>query len=217
MDLDHDDDLRLDLATTLAPGETVTLYRGDGPLLTVGITSVDGVDVVGAVDPAARVRTADLLTARLYAEDAAWFATFVVRGVAAHADGPAVVELRVGDALRVTSERWSERVPFRCTALIREEAGGDLLRGTTTDLSLTGVGVFVHGDAVPLDAHVGVTLEGDGRGAVTFRGAVVRRAPAPGGQLLGLEVLGVSRADHGRLARLLHRQARDPWGEPPPH
>jgi hypothetical protein len=207
MDLDHDDDLPLVLATTLVPGETLTLLRGDGPLIVVGITAVDGVDVAGAIDPASRLGTGELLTARLYSDDAAWFATFVVQGVDRHADGPAVVDLRLGDALRVTSERWSERVAFGCAALVREEAGGAVLRGRVVDLSLTGVGVVIHGDAVPLDAHVGVTLEGDGRGSIAFRAAVVRRAPVAGGHLLGLEVLGVSRADHGRLARLLRRHA----------
>ncbi len=202
-----DDDLRPDLAAALVPGTTMTFLRGDGPLLTVGITAVEGVDVVGAVDPEASLRAADLLTARVRGHDGNWFATFVVRGVERRGDGPAVVELRIGDALRVTSGRWSERAPFRCSVLLRDEAGAGVLRGTVTDLSQTGVGLRLHGDALPLGAHVGVTLEGDGRGAIAFRGAVVRRAPAPGGHLVGIEVLGISRTDHGRLARLLHRRA----------
>ena len=205
---DAADDARLDLAAILEPGDVLELFRADGPLVRLTVAAVEDTDLVGVVDAAARVRTADLLTARLHRGDDAWFATFLVRGgEEERPDGTRRVTLAIGDALQVTSERWAERVPLHCAALLREESGSDLLRGTVTDASLTGVAVLVHGDAVPLDAHVGATLEGDGRGAIAFRARVIRRAPVPGGYLLGLEILGISGADHGRLARVLARQA----------
>ncbi len=205
-----DDDLRLDLAAALAPGDVLMLLRGDGPLERATVTDVRGLDVVVAVDGAVRISTAELLTARLRDPTTAWFASFVARGGEDRPGGVRLLTLTIAQAVRIEDpRRWSERVPFSCVALLREEGAAGLVRGTVVDLGLTGTAVLVAGDAAPLDAHVGVTLEGDGRGAIAFRAQVVRRHETAGRTLLGLEVLGISAVDHARLARLLARHTDD--------
>jgi hypothetical protein len=171
------------------------------------LTAVDGVDVEGTPEDECRLAPSDLLTARVYADDAAWFGTFLVRGSRPRASGPALVALRVGDALRVTSERWAERAPVDFPALLRVEPGRDApIRGTATDVSLTGVGIFVWDDDPLPGERVGVTLAGEGGGAIAFRGRVVRCARVGHGSLLGVEILGISADDHRRLAQLIARR-----------
>jgi hypothetical protein len=197
----HDDE-RLLFASLLEPGETLTLARADGPLVEVLVTAVDTVDVDLRVR-ADELPVGSLAAVRIHSGDAAWFATMIV--VESEGD---LVKARVGDALRVTSERWTERVELGCAAVIRPETGLDaVIRGECLNASLTGVALRVFGEPPTAGAAVGVTLTGAGDGSIAFRGRVARVGRASHGAILGVEMIGISRDDHRRLAAAIARAA----------
>ena len=200
---DTDDDQRSALAEILVPGEDIVLALAAGRLVDAQILHVDGVDLELAIDGLPPLE-GSLVTARAHDGVHAWFATLVVGGHELLDDGRVVTHLRVGDALRVSSERWSERAGHAEPAVLRPESEHDVvLRGRTCDISRTGVAIVVHDGDLPVGARAGIVLGGAGAGTVAFRGLVRRRGWAEGGRLLGVEVIGISTEDDGRLARLV--------------
>ena len=64
-----------------------------------------------------------LATIRLHDGIGAWFATLIVLAAEPADGGAETVTTRIGDALRVTSERWTERVDLVAPAVLRPEVG----------------------------------------------------------------------------------------------
>ena len=126
-----------------------------------------------------------------------------------------MVSTRIGDALRVTSERWTERVELVAPAVLRPEVGPDpMLRAESLNLSLTGVALRVRERPPELGTRIGVVLAGDGDGSIAFRGRVTRSSRTSHGAVLGVEIVGISRDDHRRLQRAIGRRY-EPSGQPP--
>jgi hypothetical protein len=197
-------DERLQFAALLEIGSTLTMVRADGPMVEVLVTAVDGVDL--DVRPiAGALPTGALASTRLHGAGGAWFATAMVL------DGEsAVVRIRIGDALRVTSERWPERVALGGGVVLRPEAGLDaVVRGECLNASLTGVAVRVPGAPPAAGSTVGVLLAGDGTGSIAFRGRVVRIGRASHGSLVAVALVSIARDDHLRLARAIARAAQN--------
>ena len=193
-------------AASLDAGDDLLLARADGPLVDATVLRVDGVDLelrapVGQLPPGA------LATTRLHDGSAAWFATLIVLAADGAAGEAETVTTRIGDALRVTSERWTERVDLVAPAVLRPEAGPDpMLRAESLNLSLTGVALRVRERAPELGTRIGVVLAGDGDGSIAFRGRVTRSARTSHGVVLGVEIVGISREDHLRLQRAIGRR-----------
>jgi hypothetical protein len=196
-----DDDERLRFASLLDAGDALTLVRADGPLVDAVVTAIDGVDL--ELRPTAgELPEGALASLRIHAGDAAWFATLIVLE-----SEPALARARIGDALQVTSERWTERIELGGPVVIRPESGLDaVVRGECLNASLTGVAVRL-AVAPPPGSTLGVTLPGDGEGSVAFRGRVARVARASRGSIVGIELIGISRDDHRRLGRLIARKS----------
>ncbi len=169
---------------------------------------IDGVDLELRA-PAGQLAPGALATTRLHDGSAAWFATLIVLDTAAGTGEAEVITTRVGDALRVTSERWTERVELVAPAVLRPESGPDpMLRAESLNLSLTGVALRVRERPPELGTRIGVVLAGDGDGSIAFRGRVTRSARTSHGVVLGIEIVGISRDDHLRLQRAIGRRSR---------
>jgi hypothetical protein len=202
--IDAGDDLRLALAATLRPGDLLELAASAGALVTIEIERIDGVDFRARIADAVELPVGSLLAARVHDGVTAWYCTFIALDAAIGPDGALVAELRLGDADRITSERWSERLPLACPAILRREGGGgEVLRGVAVDGSGVGVAVLLREGDLPAGAMVGVTLAGLGGGGIVFRGLVRRRTWTHDGRLLGIEIVDVSATDRARLERAL--------------
>lgn len=195
-------DDRLLFADALDAGHELTVARADGPLVDTTVISVTGVDLELRAEPGSLPEGA-LATARLHDGGSAWFATLMVLSV----DGQ-LVRARIGDALPVTSERWAERVDLVGPAVVRPESGAStIIRAESLNVSLTGIALHVR-EAAPLaGTSVGVVLAGDGDGSIACRARVQRRTATPTGALLALEIIGISREDHRRLAQAIDRRS----------
>ena len=197
---------REEFAAALDAGDELLLARADGPLVDATVLRIDGVDVdlraeAGDLEPGA------LATIRLHDGVGAWFATLIVLGAEPVEGGAEVVSTRIGDALRVTSERWTERVELVAPAVLRPEVGPDpMLRAESLNLSLTGVALRVRDRPPELGTRIGVVLAGDGDGSIAFRGRVTRSSRTSHGAVLGVEIVGISRDDHRRLQRAIGRR-----------
>jgi PilZ domain len=197
---------REDFAASLDAGDDLLLARADGPLVDATVLRVAGVDLELRA-PAGQLASGALATTRLHDGSAAWFATLIVLDAAPATDGVEVVSARVGDALRVTSERWTERVDLVAPAVLRPEVGPDpMLRAESLNLSLTGVALRVRERAPELGTRIGVVLASDGDGSIAFRGRVTRSSRTSHGVVLGVEIVGISREDHVRLQRAISRR-----------
>jgi len=203
--IDAADDLRLALAATLRAGDGLELAAAAGAMVTGEIERIDGVDFCVRLRDTAALPVGSLLAARVHDGVTAWFCTFIALDAAVDGDGSCLAELRLGDADRVTSERWSERRPLECPALLRREDTGAVVRGVAVDGSAIGVAVLVRDVDVPAGTMLGVTLAGLGGGGIAFRGLVRRRTWTHDGRLLGIEIADVSAADLARLERALAR------------
>jgi len=193
-------------AASLDAGDALLLARADVPLVDATVLRVDGVDLALRA-PAGQLPPGALATTRLHDGSAAWFATLIVLGAEPAAGDAETVATRIGDALRVTSERWTERVDLVAPAVLRPEAGPDpMLRAESLNLSLTGVALRVRELAPELGTRIGVVLAGDGVGSIAFRGRVTRSARTSHGVVLGVEIVGISREDHLRLQRAIGRR-----------
>ena len=197
---------REEFAASIDAGDDLLLARADGPLVDATVLRVDGVDLELRA-PAGQLVPGALATTRLHDGSAAWFATLIVLDTAAATGDAEVVTARVGDALRVTSERWVERVELVAPAVLRPESGPDpMLRAESLNLSLTGVALRVRERPPELGTRIGVVLAGDGDGSIAFRGRVTRSARTSHGVVLGVEIVGISRDDHLRLQRAIGRR-----------
>jgi len=197
---------REEFAASLEAGDDLLLARADGPLVDATVLRIDGVDLELRA-PAGQLAPGALATTRLHDGSAAWFATLIVLDAAAASDAGEIVNARVGDALRVTSERWTERVELVAPAVLRPESGPDpMLRAESLNLSLTGVALRVRERAPELGTRIGVVLAGDGDGSIAFRSRVTRSARTSHGVVLGVEIVGISRDDHLRLQRAIGRR-----------
>ena len=197
---------REEFAAALDAGDELLLARADGPLVDATVLRIDGVDVElradGGRPGAGRARD----DPRLHDGVGAWFATLIVleRG---RGGGAETISTRIGDALRVTSERWTERVELVAPAVLRPEVGPDpMLRAESLNLSLTGVALRVRERPPELGTRIGVVLAGDGDGSIAFRGRVTRSSRTSHGAVLGVEIVGISRDDHRRLQRAIGRR-----------
>ncbi len=194
-------DDRLLFAHALDAGHELTVARADGPLVDTTVMAVTGVDLDLRAAPGA-LPEGTLATARLHDGSSAWFATLMVLSV----DGT-LVRARIGDAVPVTSERWAERVDLPGPAVVRPESGATaIVRAESVNISLTGIALAVNGAAPAAGTSVGVVLAGDGDGSIACRARVQRRTATPGGALLALEIIGISREDHRRLAQAIDRR-----------
>ena len=197
---------REQFAAALDAGDELLLARADGPLVDATVLRVDGVDLdlralAGELVPGA------LATTRLHDGEGAWFATLIVLAPSRPKAGAEAVTTRIGDALRVTSERWTGRVDLVAPAVLRPEAGPDpMLRAESLNLSLTGVALRVRERPPELGTRIGVVLAGDGDGSIAFRGRVTRSSRTSHGVVLGVEIVGISRDDHLRLQRAIGRR-----------
>jgi PilZ domain len=197
---------REQFAAALDAGDELLLARADGPLVDATVLRVDGVDLdlralAGDLVPGG------LATIRLHDGESAWFATLIVLGTEPVEGGAEAVTTRIGDALRVTSERWTERVDLVAPAVLRPEVGPDpMLRAESLNLSLTGVALRVRERPPELGTRIGVVLAGDGDGSIAFRGRVTRSSRTSHGAVLGVEIVGISRDDHRRLQRAISRR-----------
>jgi hypothetical protein len=201
--IDAADDLRLALAATLRAGDSLELAAAAGALVTGEIERIDGVDFCVRLPGTAALSVGSLLAARVHDGVTAWFCTFIALDASVDADGACVAELRLGDADRITSERWSERRPLECPALLRREDTGAVVRGVAVDGSATGIAVLLREGDVPAATMLGVTLAGLGGGGIAFRGLVRRRTWTHDGRLLGIEIADMSTTDLQRLERAL--------------
>ncbi len=196
---------RDDFAEALDAGEQLLLARADGPLVEAAVIAIDGVDLELRAEPGSLAPGA-LATIRRYDGEAAWFATLIVLEVDAGQNGDDIVRARVGDALRVSSERWTERVDLVGPAVLRPEVGPDpLLRAESLNASLTGVALRVSDRPPDIGVRIGVVLSGDGDGSIAFRGRVIRVSRTSRGAVVGVEIVGISREDHRRLQRAVAR------------
>jgi hypothetical protein len=199
-------DLRLSFASLLRPGGELTLARADGPMVDTRIATVTGVDLE-LVAPPRTFTIGGLSTVRMHDGESAWFATMMVIDVA-DSDEVATVRVRIGDAMPVTSERWTERVAFVGPAVLRPESGLEtVVRAESLNASLTGVALRVREGAPAVGVRVGVVIAGDGDGSIAFRGRVSRSSRTSHGAVLGVEIIGISRDDHRRLERAIARRA----------
>jgi hypothetical protein len=201
--IDARDDLRLALAGTLRPGDRMQLGAGGGALVDVEILDVDGVDFQARVDAVLPLPVGSLLSGRLYDGVDAWYCTFITLDGTERWDGSRSLSLRLGDADRIASERWSERRRLSCPALVRREADGVVLRGSAVDASAVGIAVRLREGDLAAGGMVGVTLAGAGGGGIAFRGLVRRRTWSDEGRLFGIEVVDISADDRRRLERAL--------------
>jgi hypothetical protein len=197
---------REQFAAALDAGDELLLARADGPLVDATVLRVDGVDLdLRAL--AGDLMPGGLATIRLHDGASAWFATLIVLAAEPGEDGAEVVTTRIGDALQVTSERWTERVDLVGPAVLRPEVGPDpMLRAESLNISLTGVALRVRERPPELGTRIGVVLAGDGDGSIAFRGRVTRNSRTSHGAVLGVEIVGISRDDHRRLQRAIGRR-----------
>ena len=201
--IDASDDLRLALASALHPGDALELVAAGGAQVDVEIQRIDGVDFRVRIDSAVPLPVGSLLAGRVHDGAEAWFCTFIALDGEADPDGGQVMAVRLGDADRIATERWSERRALGCPALMRREGSNDVLRGVTVDASAVGVAVQLRGGDATVGTMLGVTLAGLGSGSVAFRGLVRRRSWTSEGRLLGVEIADISPDDRARLVRAL--------------
>jgi hypothetical protein len=196
------DDARLAFADALDAGHALTLARADGPLVDTTVIAITGVDLDLRCEPGA-LPSGSLATARLHDGASAWFATLMVISSDA-----TIVRARIGDAVPVTSERWAERVDLVGPAVLRPEAGAAaIVRAESLNVSLTGIALHVRDEAPLAGTNVGVVLAGDGDGSIACRARVQRRTGSPADAILALEIIGISREDHRRLAQAIDRRS----------
>jgi hypothetical protein len=205
--IDTRDDLRLALAGTLRPGDRLQLGAAGGALVDVQIERLDGVDFRVRIEGGLPLPVGSLLSGRLHDGIDAWYCTFIALDGSELPDGARTIELRLGDADRIATERWSERRRLSCPALVRREDDGTVLRGAAVDGSAVGVAVTLREGDLPAGVMVGVTLAGAGGGGIAFRGLVRRRTWAQDGRLFGIEVVDISADDRRRLERALGSSA----------
>ena len=162
--IDASDDLRLALASALHPGDALELVAAGGAQLDVEIERIDGVDFRVHIDSPVPLPVGSLLAGRVHDGAEAWFCTFIALDAAEDPEGGQVLAVRLGDADRIATERWSERRALGCPALLRREGSNDVLRGVTVDASAVGIAVQLRGGDATVGTMLGVTLAGLGGG-----------------------------------------------------